>query len=66
MPKDIVNKINRAVQMAVAMPEMQARFRRDGIIAQPMSADEFTQFIAAENIRWKSLIERVGLVGTQH
>jgi tripartite-type tricarboxylate transporter receptor subunit TctC len=66
MQKDIVNKINRAVQMAVATPGVQARFRRDGIIAQPMSADGFTQFIAAENIRWKSLIERVGLVGTQH
>ena len=66
MPKDIVNKINRAVQMAVATPEVRARFRRDGIIAQPMNADEFTGFVAAENVRWKSLIERVGLVGAQH
>jgi tripartite-type tricarboxylate transporter receptor subunit TctC len=66
IPKDIVNKINRAVQMAVATPDAQARFRRDGIIAQPMGADEFTRFVAAENIRWKSLIERVGLVGAQH
>jgi tripartite-type tricarboxylate transporter receptor subunit TctC len=64
--KDIVNKINRAVLMAVATPEMQARFRRDGIIAQPMNADEFTGFVAAENVRWRSLIERVGLVGAQH
>jgi tripartite-type tricarboxylate transporter receptor subunit TctC len=52
--------------MAVATPEVQARFRRDGIIAQPMNADEFTGFVAAENVRWKSLIERVGLVGAQH
>jgi tripartite-type tricarboxylate transporter receptor subunit TctC len=51
--------------MAVATPDAQARFRRDGIIAQPMGADEFTRFVAAENIRWKSLIERVGLVGAQ-
>jgi tripartite-type tricarboxylate transporter receptor subunit TctC len=29
MPKDIVNKINRAVQMVVATPDVQARFRRD-------------------------------------
>jgi tripartite-type tricarboxylate transporter receptor subunit TctC len=64
--KDIVNKINRAVQMAVATPEVEARFRRDGIIAQPMNADEFTGFVASENVRWRSLIERVGLVGAQH
>jgi tripartite-type tricarboxylate transporter receptor subunit TctC len=66
MPKDIVNKINRAVQMVVATPDVQARFRRDGIITQAMNAEEFTRFVAAENIRWKSLIERVGLVGRQH
>ena len=66
MSKDIVNRINQAVQMAVATPEGQARFRRDGIIAQPLNADEFTRFVAAENVRWKSLIERVGLVGAQH
>jgi tripartite-type tricarboxylate transporter receptor subunit TctC len=66
MPKDVVNKINRMVQAAVASPEVQARFRRDGLIAQPMNADEFTEFVASENVRWKSLIERVGLVGAQH
>jgi hypothetical protein len=66
MSKDLVNQINRAVQAAVATPEVQARFRRDGLIAQPMNADEFTEFVASENSRWKSLIERVGLVGEQH
>jgi tripartite-type tricarboxylate transporter receptor subunit TctC len=66
MPKDIVNKINRTVQAAVATAEVQARFRRDGIIAQPMNAGEFTEFVASENVRWKSLIEHVGLAGAQH
>jgi tripartite-type tricarboxylate transporter receptor subunit TctC len=45
---------------------VQARFRRDGLIAQPMNAEEFTGFVASENSKWKSLIERVGLVGAQH
>ncbi len=66
MSKDIIIKINRAVQAAVATAEAQARFRRDGIIAQSLNADEFAAFVASENIRWKSLIERVGLVGAQH
>jgi tripartite-type tricarboxylate transporter receptor subunit TctC len=65
MPKDVVNQINRMVQAAVASPEVQVRFRRDGLIAQPMNADEFSEFVASENLRWKSLIERVGLVGAQ-
>jgi tripartite-type tricarboxylate transporter receptor subunit TctC len=66
MSKEIVDKINRGVQAAVATSEVQARFRRDGFVAQPMNANEFTEFVASENIRWKSLIERVGLVGAQH
>jgi tripartite-type tricarboxylate transporter receptor subunit TctC len=66
MSKDIVNKINRTVQAAIATPEVQARFRRDGLIAQPINADEFTEFVASENVKWKSLIERVGLVGAEH
>jgi tripartite-type tricarboxylate transporter receptor subunit TctC len=63
---EIVNKINQTVRMAVAMAEVQARFRRDGIIAQAMNAQEFASFVAAENVRWKALIERVGLAGAQH
>ena len=66
MPKDIVDKINEAVVAAVATPEIVARFRRDGFMAQPMNAAEFAQFVAAENIKWKSLIERVGLMGAEH
>jgi tripartite-type tricarboxylate transporter receptor subunit TctC len=66
MSKDIVNRINGAVQATVVTPEVQARFRRDGFIAQPMNADEFAQFVASENVRWRALIERVGLAGTQH
>jgi tripartite-type tricarboxylate transporter receptor subunit TctC len=66
MSKEIVDKINQGVQAAVATSEVQARFRRDGFVAQPMNANEFTEFVASENIRWKSLIERVGLVGAQH
>lgn len=66
MPRYIVDKINQTVQAAVAMPEVQAHFRRDGLIAQLMNADEFTAFVAAENVKWKSLIEHAGLVGAVH
>ncbi len=61
LPDDVVNKINRGVIEAVSTPEVQARFRRDGFIAQPMSPKEFTQFIASENKRWRAVIEANGL-----
>ncbi len=63
LPASIVDLLNRNVTAAVATPDMQARFRRDGFIAQPMNPAEFTKFVAAENVRWKQLVERAGLAG---
>ena len=45
------------------MPDVQARFRRDGFIAQPMSPPEFTKYVGEEAARWKPLVEKAGLAG---
>jgi len=63
LPDDIVEKLNKSVAAAVAMPDVQARFRRDGFIAQQMTPPEFAKFVAAENIKWKVVIEGAGLAG---
>lgn len=63
LPDDIVEKLNRATVEAVAAPDVQERFRRDGFIAQKMSAAEFTRFVGAENAKWKTVIVRAGLAG---
>ena len=47
----------------VALPDVQARFRRDGFIAQPMSPAEFTKYVGDEAARWKPLVEKAGLAG---
>ena len=63
LPADIVQKLNAEIARIVALPDVQARLRRDGFIAQPMSPADFTKFVADENKRWKPLIEAAGLVG---
>jgi tripartite-type tricarboxylate transporter receptor subunit TctC len=63
LPKDIVDKVNREVVRAMDKPEVQERLRRDGMIALPMSAEEFGRFIDEEAARYKPAIERAGLVG---
>jgi tripartite-type tricarboxylate transporter receptor subunit TctC len=63
LPAGIIDMLNRNVAEAVATPDVQARFRRDGFIAQPMRPNEFTRFVAAENAKWKQLVEHAGLVG---
>ena len=66
LPPDIVNRLNHEVSAIVAAADVQARFRRDGFIAQPMSPAEFTSFVASENARWKPLIESAGLIGKRN
>lgn len=63
LPANIADKINREIASIVALPDVQARFRRDGFIAQSMSSATFTKFVADENARWKPLVERAGLAG---
>ena len=58
-----MQKLNTEIARIVALPDVQARLRRDGFIAQPMSSADFTKFVADENKRWKPLIEAAGLVG---
>jgi tripartite-type tricarboxylate transporter receptor subunit TctC len=45
------------------LPDVQARFRRDGFIAQPMSPAAFTKYVGEEVARWKPLVEKAGLAG---
>jgi hypothetical protein len=52
--------LNKALIAAVALADVQERSRRDGYLAQPMNPDEFTNFIAAENAKWKTVIEHAG------
>jgi tripartite-type tricarboxylate transporter receptor subunit TctC len=60
---EIVTKINAEVARIVALPDVQARFRRDGFIAQPMSPADFTKYVGEEAARWKPLVEKAGLAG---
>jgi tripartite-type tricarboxylate transporter receptor subunit TctC len=63
---EIVVKLNKAVIAAVALPDVQERFQRDGFLAQPMNPGGFTNFIAAENAKWKTVIEHAGLAANAY
>src|SRR5882724_4529925 len=62
-PDDVAEKLNREIGTIMALPEVQARLRRDGFIAQPMSRADFTKFVGDEAARWKPLVEKAGLAG---
>jgi tripartite-type tricarboxylate transporter receptor subunit TctC len=63
LPKSIVEKVNSEINRGVRSPETEARFRRDGLIADPMSFEQLNKFIDAEFATWKPVMERAGLIG---
>ncbi|MEJ8854517.1 tripartite tricarboxylate transporter substrate binding protein [Variovorax robiniae] len=54
-PPDIVNKLNVAVNKALAKPALAANFLKEGAIATPMSPDQFGKVITDDVARWKKL-----------
>jgi tripartite-type tricarboxylate transporter receptor subunit TctC len=61
LPKDIVEKVNREINIGMTTPEAQQRMRRDGMISQPMNAEQFTKFIADGAAIWKPVILKAGI-----
>jgi len=61
LPPAILAKLNAEVNKAMTKPEVAARMRRDGMITNPMSPEQFQQFIAAEKTRWSPVVQQVGL-----
>ena len=63
LPKDITDKVNHEIARAVSNPEAQARLRRDGLIAHIMSVEELSKYIDAETVRWRPVLDQLGLIG---
>ena len=63
LPRDIVEKMNREIIHAVTKPEVQQRLRHDGLVAEVMSVEELRRHIVAETVRWRPVLDQLGLVG---
>ncbi len=61
LPRAIADKVNRELAKMVRRPEIEKRLREDGLIADPMTVDEFHDFILAETARWKPMLIDTGL-----
>jgi tripartite-type tricarboxylate transporter receptor subunit TctC len=58
LPKDIVDKLNRAVIEILDKPAVRERIKRDAIETRKMTPEEFTQFQASELANWGPLAKR--------
>ena len=61
MPAELVEKVNRDVQRALAAPEAAARLDALGISLTPNTPAEAAAFFKAETAKWNRVIEAANL-----
>jgi tripartite-type tricarboxylate transporter receptor subunit TctC len=59
-PTDIIDKLNKEINAALADPRMTARFADLGYMVFASSPAEFGKFIAAETEKWAKVIKSAG------
>jgi tripartite-type tricarboxylate transporter receptor subunit TctC len=60
-PADVVAKLNREINAALADPKMQARLAGVDYVAVPMTTADFGKFIAEETERWGKVIREAAI-----
>ena len=60
-PPAIVEKLNKAVNAALADPKLIAKFAELGAVPMPMSPQEFGKLVADETEKWRKVVEFAGV-----
>jgi tripartite-type tricarboxylate transporter receptor subunit TctC len=60
-PKEIVGRLNAAINAGLRSPEMQARLKQIAAEARPGSPEDFAAFIAREAPRWAAMAKLAGV-----
>jgi tripartite-type tricarboxylate transporter receptor subunit TctC len=60
LPQPIVAKLHGAAAKFLDLPDVRERFEKDAIEAEPMTTQEFTQFLAGEVAKWGPIAKRLG------
>lgn len=61
MPPALVKRINEEIQRGLAKPDVAERMRRDGMIIEPMTPEQFSAFIDKETKVWAPVMKAAGL-----
>jgi len=56
-PRPIVERLNKELHAALALPDVQAKLREGGNVATPTTPEQMREQIAGEIVTWKQLIE---------
>jgi tripartite-type tricarboxylate transporter receptor subunit TctC len=56
-PKAVINRLNKAVAEALAMPDVKQRFQELAVETRPDTPEGFRKLIASEIVKWSKVIE---------
>lgn len=59
-PQPFVRKIHAAMMKALGTPEMQQRLIENGVVAAPMTPEQFGKFVDAERAKWQKAVALAG------
>ena len=62
-PDAVVARLNQEVLQVLKQPEVKEKLTGMGFEIVPNSAEEFSRFMAEENVKWGSLVRELGLKG---
>jgi tripartite-type tricarboxylate transporter receptor subunit TctC len=60
-PKPVVDKLNAALNKIVALPDIQAKLDRIGVVPEPASVAAFEQRVRDDLKFWKQAVELAGI-----
>ncbi len=60
-PEEIITRLNKEVDAALATPDMQARFAQQGAIVAGGSSSDFEKFISDETQKWGKVIKTANI-----
>jgi tripartite-type tricarboxylate transporter receptor subunit TctC len=60
VPRPIVDKLNAAINRAIASPSFQARFAQIGDEPAGGTPEDFARLIAADSAKWEDVVKRSG------
>ena len=60
MPRDVVNKLAKALRDTLAKPDVRQKFAQTGSAVMERGPEEFSAFVAAEVARWVPVIRASG------
>jgi tripartite-type tricarboxylate transporter receptor subunit TctC len=56
-PKSVIDRLNRAITEALAMPDVKQRFQELAVDARPDTPEGFRKLVASEIVKWGKVIE---------